>query len=522
MRLINKLKVSFCILMILPIILCCFIFVGLTKYQSKSISESYQLEEDTSIFGNIYTPIDYLSKMTNGIYEEMSDAVENQLALFMDEEVLDDWARRLKDRLSSLVVRKNGVIVYSTCKIEDEDLYAMLPDYGDWKNNSEGGNYYGGEYQALIKQLDFTTAGSNYYSVSIVTSVKQMLPQLKLFIIQGSISVVVVLFVTSALLCMWIYSSIIRPLSRLKLATQNIKEGNLDFELPIDGHDEIAELCRDFEEMRFILKKSAQDNIKSDQEEKELIRNISHDLKTPLTAIKGYVEGLIDGVAVTPEKQEKYLKTIFNKVNDMDRLINELTIYSRIDTNRIPYTFKKISIAEYFEDCYNEISLELESKGIGIKYNNHVKEDAIIIADVEQLKRVINNIVSNSIKYCSPNRKGCISIDIYDEVNYIYITIADNGKGIADKDLSHIFDRFYRTDSSRNSRQGGSGIGLAIVKKIIDEHGGLIWATSKLDEGTVMHIKLKKYNSERENEELDIENILNDSYVGKRKGGKNE
>ena len=138
------------------------------------------------------------------------------------------------------------------------------------------------------------------------------------------------------------------PLVKLKKATQNIKEGNLDFVLEVDGDDEFSELCRDFEEMRKRLKESAEEKVLMDKENKELISNISHDLKTPITAVKGYVEGIMDGVADTPEKIDRYVKTIYNKTNEMDHLINELTFYSKIDTNRIPYTFSKLNVEDYF------------------------------------------------------------------------------------------------------------------------------------------------------------------------------
>lgn len=491
MKLRTKLKISFCILIILPILLCCAIISMLVKLQAKSISEAYQVEDTTSI-ASMYTPITFLSQVTNSVYSEMIDTMENNPSALNNKTYLNELSSQLRERLSSLIVRKNGYIIYSSSSLSESVIYEMLPEYGDLRNNSETGSFYGGDYQSLIKQIDFSDAANNYYSISIVTSVNQILPQIRLFITEGVVAVILALFSTSAMLMMWIYRSVIRPLARLKLATQNIKEGNLDFELPIEGKDEISELCRDFEEMRVILKATTDEKMESDQEEKELIRNISHDLKTPLTAIKGYVEGLMDGVAVTEEKRDKYLKTIFNKVNDMDRLINELTIYSRIDTNRIPYTFKKIDVTDYFEDCSYEIGIELESKGFELEYVNHIQEPVKVIADAEQMKRVINNIVNNSIKYAS-ERKGHIKIELFEEIEYVYVKIEDNGKGISKNDVSHIFDRFFRADSSRNSKQGGSGIGLAIVKKIIDDHGGKIWVTSEENVGTTMHLKLKKY-----------------------------
>ena len=229
-----------------------------------------------------------------------------------------------------------------------------------------------------------------------------------------------------------------------------------------------------------------------DKENKELISNISHDLKTPITAVKGYVEGIMDGVADTPEKMDRYIRTIYNKANEMDRLINELTFYSKIDTNRIPYTFNKIHISDYFEDCVDELSVELDSSGISLTYFNYLEEDAVVIADAEQLKRVINNIISNSLKYMN-KPKGVINIRLRDVGDFIQIEIEDNGKGIAQKDLANIFERFYRTDASRNSSKGGSGIGLSIVKKIMEDHGGQVWATSKEGTGTTMYLALRKY-----------------------------
>ena len=302
----------------------------------------------------------------------------------------------------------------------------------------------------------------------------------------------VILVFTALSIGLWIYRSIATPLVKLKKATQNIKEGNLDFVLDVQGKDEFSELCRDFEEMRKRLKESAEEKVLLDKENKELISNISHDLKTPITAVKGYVEGIMDGVADTPEKMDRYVKTIYNKTNEMDHLINELTFYSKIDTNRIPYTFSKLNVEDYFSDCAEEVGLELETRGIELVYANYVESDVLVIADGEQIRRVIHNIISNAIKYMD-KPKGIIQIRVKDVGDFIQVEIEDNGKGIAAKDLTCIFDRFYRTDVSRNSSKGGSGIGLSIVKKILDDHGGKVWATSRLGIGTIMYFVLRKY-----------------------------
>ena len=334
------------------------------------------------------------------------------------------------------------------------------------------------------------------YDISLAQSSSN---QVKLMAKDMILTATIILVFTALSVGLWIYRSIAVPLVKLKKATKNIKEGNLDFVLEVEGNDEFSQLCQDFEEMRIRLKESAEQKIQYDNENKELISNISHDLKTPITAIKGYVEGILDGVASSPEKLDKYIRTIYNKTNEMDHLINELTFYSKIDTNRIPYTFSKLNVEDYFSDCAEELGLEMETRGIELVYANYVEKGVQVIADGEQIRRVIHNIVSNAIKYMEKPR-GIIQLRVKDVGDFIQVEIEDNGKGIAAKDLPYIFDRFYRTDVSRNSSKGGSGIGLSIVKKIMEDHGGKVWATSRLGIGTIMYFVLRKYQEVPMNE----------------------
>ena len=229
-----------------------------------------------------------------------------------------------------------------------------------------------------------------------------------------------------------------------------------------------------------------------DRQNRELISNISHDLKTPITAVKGYVEGIMDGVADTPEKMDRYIRTIYNKSIEMDGLINELTFYSKINTNRIPYTFSKVNVREFFGDASEDLLVELAAKNVAFSYENDVAPDVLVIADVEQIRRVLNNIIGNSVKYMDKDIKT-IHMKVRDAGDEIETSIRDNGKGISAKDIGNIFDRFYRADSSRNSGTGGSGIGLSIVKKIMEDHGGRVWAESHEGEGTTMYFSLRKY-----------------------------
>ena len=331
-------------------------------------------------------------------------------------------------------------------------------------------------------------SGQMVYDISLPQSSSS---QVKLMAKDMILTATIILVFTALSVGLWIYRSIAVPLVKLKKATKNIKEGNLDFVLEVEGNDEFSQLCQDFEEMRKRLKESTEEKILMDKENKELISNISHDLKTPITTIKGYVEGLMDGVADTPEKQDRYLKMIYNKANELDALINELSLYTNITNNAIPYEFHRVSVKDYFNDCMEEVRADLLSHNMTLNYNNYCAEDVKVVVDPDQLKRVINNIVTNAIKY-TDKEEGHIDISIEESEKMIKVSINDDGRGIDKESLPHIFDRTYRADSARRSR-GGSGLGLAICKKIVEEHGGKIWATSKESIGTVMYFVIRKY-----------------------------
>lgn len=318
---------------------------------------------------------------------------------------------------------------------------------------------------------------------------------------EGVLLMLFFLTVTCIFMGVWIYRGVMTPINELKKAAQNIRDGNLDFSIKGSGVAEMNDLCQDFEEMRVRLKESAEEKIRYDAQFRELISNISHDLKTPVTSIKGYSEGLLDGVADTPEKQDRYLRTIYNKTIEITSLIDELTTYSKIDTNRIPYNFTRLSLKEFFADCADELEAELSEKDISLEYDDMLEGSPVIIADPEQLRRVINNIIGNSVKYMDKPEKH-ICIRLRDAGDFIETEIEDNGRGIPQKDIMRVFDRFYRGDTAR-SASGGSGIGLSIVKKIIEDHEGRVWVTSREGKGTVIHFVLRKYQEAGNEQDTD-------------------
>jgi histidine kinase len=291
-----------------------------------------------------------------------------------------------------------------------------------------------------------------------------------------------------------VYRSIITPLKRLASAANSIKEGNFNDHIEKDSKDEFGEVFESFEEMRKKIRDSIQLQNQYEENRKILISNISHDLKTPITSIKGYVEGIRDGVADTPEKMEKYINTIYKKASDMDVLIDNLFLFSKLDLQKYPFDFCDFNIIDYMKDIIEEIRFDLEEKDI--RLNLHCSDQKVFVrGDINNLRRVITNIIDNSIKY---KRKEPLVIDVYikERIDDVLIEIKDNGKGISEDELPNIFDRFYRADPSRNTYTGGSGLGLAIVKKIIEEHDGMVWAESKIDRGTSIFFTLRKVNKE--------------------------
>ena len=492
MKLKTRLAVAFITITIVPMIIFYLLVLALSTYQTKSFTKEYGLTEQIDLLsGNSMQIFNRLTKRSQG---DIRKTLDVNPGLYSDESYLNKVNDELKNHYAYLIVRKGSTIIFcgDNDKDADEVLCTQLPQFDTMNGDLEGGIYLDGESQHLIKQMDFTFPDGEGGSAFIISNVDDLVPEVKSMMKEMLILGVAILIFAGIVLTFWVYRSILSPLNKLQEATKKIRDGNLEFTLDADADDEIGQLCQDFEEMRIRLRENAEEKIQYDKENKELISNISHDLKTPITAIKGYVEGILDGVASSPERLDKYIRTIYNKANDMDRLIDELTFYSKIDTNKIPYTFSKINVAQYFKDCVEEVGLDMEARGIELGYFNYVDEDVVVIADAEQMKRVVNNIISNSVKYLD-KKKGIINIRIKDVGDFIQIGIEDNGKGIAAKDLPNIFDRFYRTDSSRNSSQGGSGIGLSIVRKIIEDHGGRIWATSKEGIGTEIHFVLRKY-----------------------------
>lgn len=318
---------------------------------------------------------------------------------------------------------------------------------------------------------------------------------MKIFLAMRPLLFIIVLIASNAFLTFLVSKSIIRPLVQLKNAAIEISHGNLDVEVNTSYKtDELNDFAKAFERMRQKLKEARELRHQYEMSQKELIANISHDLKTPLTSIKGYLQGIFDGVANTPEKKMRYLQVVEKKTEELEAMITELLLYSQLDLPNVPYEKVSLDLVRYFKDYTEELRMTVEEDvEISLKYEEN--ETYVVEADLEKISRVVSNIVQNSLKYMEIKPKK-IHISLLSKSTEVQIAIKDNGVGVAKEELPLLFDRFYRTDQSRNSATGGSGLGLAIVKKIIEGHGGTVWAEGDIGEGLAIYFTLPKKKEE--------------------------
>lgn len=315
---------------------------------------------------------------------------------------------------------------------------------------------------------------------------------------------IAMLFVVSITILSIITSSAInRPIKKLSHGAQEIAKGNLEYKIDYKSTNELGKLVDSFNNMTTQLKESIENQKNTEQSRKETIAGVAHDLRTPLTSIKGYVEGLMDGIANTPEKQQQYLKTIYTSALDTEKMLDDLLTISKLELGNIHLATKSVCVAKFFDDCAQDIQMDLEKADFEFEYINNCDTTAHILLDTDRFSRVVRNIISNSLKYKKPDQKGRIQLAVESYEKSVIISIADNGIGVDSKNLNRIFESLYRADPSRTNVSEGSGIGLAVCKQIVELHGGHIWATSKEGEGLTIFISLEKTVGESNEENTD-------------------
>jgi signal transduction histidine kinase len=430
----------------------------------------------------------YESKMEgfeeDEFYHLIKRAIVQNPSLLTDRHYLDELSAEISAKETYLVIRINGKLVYASAGIQARsDFIASLPGYHkvDFREKTPA-RYFGNEYYSYI-QNDTVSADRQPVSLFLVTRVDPLVHLARQYFPILFVLFLVVLIATHAVLTYLMSKNIIKPLRELRKAAKWIKEGNLDFRVMVSGKDEIGQLGLAFEEMRDRLQSSIRIQAQYEANRKELLSNISHDLKTPITAIQGYVDGLLEGIADSPEKTEKYIRTISTKAEEMDHLIDELFLYSKLDLKRLPFNFEQVSMRAFLADWSEELNFDLDK--IGVRFDTDLRLDARVdvFMDRDKFRRVLSNIIQNSLRYMDKENKH-VTLSASADKGMVRLEIQDNGPGIPESALPFIFDRFYRAEQSRNAYTGGTGLGLAIAKQIMEGHGGDIIADSVQGGGT--------------------------------------
>ena len=297
-----------------------------------------------------------------------------------------------------------------------------------------------------------------------------------------------IVFFTNRALTRYVFRSIITPIDTLVSGVHEIRDGNLSYRIEYGHKDEFTAVCSDFNEMAQQLSDMVARQQKEETNRRELIAGISHDLRTPITSIKAYIEGLEKGVASSQQMQKKYFDTIKSKTNDLEHTINQLFLFSKLDIGEFPFRLEDVDIGQELRRFMEYHEKEYSEKGLTVYLEENV-ENVYAAIDIVQFRNVINNLLNNCVKYAQSERAE-VAAACSVESGAVKIEFTDNGPGVSDEALTKMFDVFFRSDTSRSGPSKGSGLGLAISKKIIERLGGHIEAANAAGGGLAIKITL--------------------------------
>ncbi len=452
----RRLILSYIGMLLIPFILILITAVSIQTYYKGDVL----FEGDKETHGIVLN--DYSVFLTS-----LKETMSEDPGLFLDKNVASELEDKLPKNRTGLFINLDGAYIYYTGRGENRAGFRLhhverLEALFFWDISIDGKN-------GFIKVADIDRKEKNPIAFLILL-----------------IIIILVFISTNSFLTYMVLRSITRPINYLQKAAIKIKKGDLDTITEYKNTDEFSEVFNTFNEMRIRLKESIDTQIKSEENRKELVSNISHDLRTPMTIIKGYVEGIRDGVANSPEKLRRYLQIIYSKTLIMDNLIDELFLFSKLDLNKINFNIVEIELVHTLKIFSEEFSLE---RDVHVNFKDGGYTSLKVLSDKVHLNRIITNLMENAVKY---RGERPLEINVLFEVSDSTVTveIADNGMGMDEEVLSHMFERFYRGESSRN--QSGSGLGLAIVKGILKGLNGNIWAKSEIGKGSSIFFTLPR------------------------------
>jgi signal transduction histidine kinase len=393
-----------------------------------------------------------------------------------------EFEKKYRRRSLTVVINKNGAMFYTYGERDSEDatlLKAMSTLGGEGTIMQQARNLYArteGEWQVLL-------FGSNS-----LLSRKGLIIVTFLSVILIALAIFVSVFFTDRFLMRFVFRRIEEPLDLLAEGVQQIREGNLDYHIVYNQNDEFTPLCNAFNGMAQRLKASVEKANKDEKSRKELLAGISHDLRSPLTSIQAYVEGLLDGIPQNDEARNAYLLTIKNKAEDIDKMVSQLFLFSKLEMEDFPMPMKEEQLDVLIRTWVDANKDEYRERGLLLKET--LTEQRAMVNE-EQFLRILDNVAQNSLKY-KKKQTGTLSIDLKGDGDEILLRMFDDGPGVPQEALPKLLDVFYRGDPSRQNPNKGSGLGLAITERIAHRMGGTIKASIGPEGGLEIDITLRR------------------------------
>ena len=413
--------------------------------------------------------------LTNSVKLNIEEAIEKR-----------EFTTKINSHYPFAAIDLDGKVLLSSISKYNKDMVIGLNDFIEYDNKASAEDNETIKYSAplIIDNRQIGTAIFLIPKEEFFDGSPKVLTFFNIMPILISLVIIIALVIYASVFSK---KDIFAPLASLHKSARSILKGDFSYKIKYDYDSEMGSFCHDFEAMRDELKFSKEKESIIKANEKELLACLSHDIKTPLTAIHGYVSGIKDGIVKDKEGIDNYCTIILNRVKMLSKLLEDILEHSKAELNKMDICKSEFYCGEFFKDVLEDLAVEVESKGIKFIYLEEIP-NVLINGDKKRLSQVMYNLVSNSIKYSK--EQGEIAIYFEDGEDFLYVYVKDTGIGISSADIPYIFNKFYRGEKSRNQNIPGSGLGLSISKYIVEAHGGHIECLVSDSNGTTMCFSL--------------------------------
>ena len=517
MNLRKKIALASILMILIPIVVACFFSVvvlffhgsgTLNRLEALYNNDNGLLNVQTILYNyqnqiltyqpveEVYNPSGYTDEDDEWDDDEWDDDDwdededdEGQSGSVDSEALLEEEIRRQNNAFGTVIRELSNIGYYYEIYYGDQLIASNLPEGSEEKIAAIAGTEYKNlasfavtdgsssavkrSYAAENTTLSILAFCEDYVSNSSDSQViRDFISILGIFVGALAVAIAISIFI----LTRWLSGGMNKSLEQLSEGVRQVQDGNFAYRIHSRKKDELGKACQEFDEMIEYLDNSVKEKEKYEEAKQQLLAGISHDLRTPLTSIKAYVEGLRDGIANTEEKKRRYYDAIKIRTEDLADLIDNLSLFSRFDRGEYHYSMERIDFGEFVDSFFKEHGIEFKNNGLSLVKTVWEKKALFIQGDRQQLKRVLGNLINNTIKY-REKPKSVVTAALYTvDDKILRLELSDDGPGVPEEEREKIFDTFYRGDKARRNPGNGSGLGLSIVREIMKGHGGRIWA----------------------------------------------